>query len=257
MLRAGSKARERILVMGSWGSGKTQAWADIAKVSRETKSNAKFYVIDTDYAAERSLQQYDGWESNVEVAVVETWDDYVKAGKEFRSKATSDDWLVIDMLDKAWPAVQASFVEKAFGVEIDEWFLSFKRDNKSGHALAGEYGTNWSVINKMYQGFVQEMLRFPGHVIACAKADQVQQPNRDGKGGDSDEIRHAFGKFGLKPGGQKDTGFLFHTVLLLGEPQPGRWIYTTIRDRSREQMKAKEVKSFAMNYLVQVGGWKL
>ena len=46
---------ERIALMGGPGGGKTRAWLSIADFARKTKSDAQFYVIDTDFAAERML----------------------------------------------------------------------------------------------------------------------------------------------------------------------------------------------------------
>lgn len=237
--------RERILLMGGWGVGKSTAIADIAE-----KIDSRVYVIDTTYEAERNYPGLD----NVVVSTVETWDDYITGVRKATIKGGRDDWLAIDRIDPVWDQAQNGFIEKVFGKTADAWFIEFRAE-QSGHPLAGEYGMNWAVIKKMYGAFMTEVLRFKGNVIVTARADPVQMPNRDGSGGDSAEVRAEFGKFGVKPAGEKNLGFLFHTVLLLAEPRQGEWTYTTIRDRNRPQMKNEPMKGFTESYLVAVAGF--
>lgn len=246
--------RERILLMGGWGVGKSTAATTIARYAASTKSDARLYVLDTTYEAERNFMDNPG---NVEIATVETWDDYMKSIKAFRAKAKPTDWLVVDRIDMVWDQAQQGYSEKAFGKEIQDWFVEYRKDHTSGHAFSGDYGVNWVTIKRMHSAFMTEVMRFPGNVLVCAKSENVVQPNRDGKGGDSPEVRAEFGRFGVRPAGEKNLGFMFHTVLLLSSPKQGEWVFTTIRDRMREQVKAKPMKDFVSSYLIGVAGWKL
>lgn len=237
--------REQILLMGGWGAGKSTAISDIAR-----NISGRVYVIDTTYEAERNYHGQD----NVIVERVEQWDDYLAGIRKATVRGTRDDWLAVDRVDPVWDSAQNGFIEKVFGKTADAWFVEFRAES-SGHPLAGEYGMNWAVIKKMYGAFMTEVMRFKGNVIVTARADQIQNPNRDGSGGDSTEIRAEFGKYGVKPAGEKNLGFLFHTVLLLAEPRQGEWTYTTIRDRNRPQMKGETMKSFCESYLIPIAGW--
>lgn len=239
--------RERILLMGGWGVGKSTAAVDIWE-----KTDSNMYVIDTTYEADRN---FDG-NNPTSITRVEEWSEYMPAVKKARIKGEVGDWLVIDRMDTVWEQAQNGFVEEVFGKSADEWFLEYRKE-KSGHPLAGEYGMNWNVIKKMYGAFMTEVMRFPGNVLVTARAENVTQPNRDGTGGDSPEIRQEYGKFGVKPAGEKNMPFLFHTVLWLNEPQQGQWVFTTVRDRGREQVKGKAMKSFVESYLVEVAGWNI
>jgi hypothetical protein len=240
--------------MGGWGVGKSYAAVALAKYLRQTGSDAIVYVIDTTYEAERNFIDCG---DNVVIHQVEEWDDYLKVVKEIREVSRSQDWLVVDRLDEVWEKAQAGYSEKVFGKEIDEWFIEYKRDHGEGHAFSGEYGTNWGIIKRMHAAFTTEVLRFKGNVLVTTTAEPVVEPNRDGKGGDDKDVRAEFGKFGVRPGGEKRNGFKFHTILLLAEARQGSWIYTTIRDRSREQQKGKKMTDFVVSYLVGVAGWKL
>lgn len=245
--------KERILLMGPWGVGKSTAALNIAQTMEKTKGEGTLYVIDTTYEGERNFVG----QANVRVNTVENWDEYIQAIRSVRETSGPNDWLVVDRIDPVWDQAQAGYSEKAFGKNIDDWFVEYKAAGKEGHAFSGEYGTNWVAIKRMYGAFMSELMRFKGHVLATASVVNISEPNRDGKGGDSTELRAEFGKFGVRPAGEKNLGFMFHTVLLLSEPRPGQYVYSTVRDRRREQQKAREMTGFVTSYLIGVAGWKL
>lgn len=246
--------RERILLMGGWGVGKSAAVVAIANYLLKTGSDGIVYVVDTTFEAERNF--IDAHE-NVRIYTVGDWDEYMAAIKEIRVASRPQDWLSVDRIDVVWDQAQAGYSEKAFGKAIDEWFVEYKKEGGLGHAFSGEYGSNWVMIKRMHGAFITEMLRFKGNVVACASMQNVTEPNRDGKGGDSVEVRAEYGKFGVRPGGEKNLGFLFHTILLLSEGKQGEWAFTTVRDRNRPQQKGKKMADFVVSYLVGVAGWKL
>ena len=243
--------RERILVIGTWGAGKSYCAVDLAQSPRRNPET-HIQVIDTTFEAERN---FIGCE--VDIATVESWDDYMKAIRKFRATAKPQDWLVIDRGDAVWDAAQSGYTEKAHGTSIDEWFIGYRKEHESGNAFAGDYGIHWGAIKRMYGAFMSEMMKYPGNVLVTAKAETVTHPNSQGRGGDPEPIRQEYGKFGVKPAGEKNLGFMFHTVLLLAERKPEQWVFTTIRDRGREQQKQKEMTGFVVSYLVGVAGWKL
>lgn len=246
--------RERIILMGGWGTGKSNAVVSVAEYLEKTGSDAIVYVIDTTFEADRNFL---GAPKNVIIVTVGDWDEYMAAVKDIRLKSRPQDWLAIDRIDMVWDQAQAGYSEKAFGKAIDEWFVEYKAEGRAGHAFSGEYGSNWVMIKRMHAAFITEMLRFKGNVVACSTIQNVTGPNRSGEGGDSKETLAEYGKFGVRPGGEKNLGFLFHTILWLTEPKPGDWQFTTVRDRKREQMKGKKMGDFVVSYLVGVAGWKL
>lgn len=253
-------SRERILLYGGFGSGKSHCWGKIGEYLRRGEPMGRVFVGDTDMAAERVLEGWDDAGANIFPTDLEGWDDYMAFVVKSRAMGKADDWLVVDMVDKAWDTVQGEFVDKAFGKDIDEWFLEFRKDHpEGGHALAGSYGTNWTVINKMYQKWIMNVLRFPGHVLLISPADPVQEPGRDGKGGDSEVVRDLYGRTGFKPKGQKSLGHQMSTVIFMQTIQTREttWKMTSIKDRNRELMKGADNKDFVMDYLVRRAGWKL
>jgi hypothetical protein len=153
--------------------------------------------------------------------------------------------------------VQDFFIEEQFGKDADDFFLQARKANAAGHPLASDYGSNWTVINKLYSRWIGQVIRWAGHVYAATPAQQVAESNSSGRGGDSREIRETFGRYGVKPTGQKALGFQFHTVLLLQSPSRDQWTLTSVKDRSRELQQATPMFDFVASYMVPVGGWTM
>lgn len=257
---------ERILVTGEWGSGKSKAWLKWAEWIQRTGASSRVFVIDTDTAWQRMGWGL-GWDQPpnqfVWVTDCENYDQALNAVTSYRRAAQpqNNDVLVIDMIDKLWDYAQAAFSEKAFGENITEWLLDVRR---KGENPGGDYGVNWSTINRLYGDFINNVIRFPGHVVACSPVEDVKEPNRDGKGGDDPQIRQMFGRLKKKPRGQKNLPFQFHSILLMQDTSGaavGPWKMTTMKERdvgamAREKMEGVDVKDFVLDYLIKRGGWK-
>lgn len=248
--------REKILVMGPWGTGKTTDWLNIAKWSKETGSKAKFFALDTDNALDAFLEpgtQYEelDWRrgGNVEWQHVFEWEEYTAALDVFRPKIGPDDWSVVDFISPAWDAVQAHYVEEIFKSGMAEYFLEARKLKAGGNPLDG--WKDWGPINKMYKQWMNGLLhRTPGHKFFTAEVDAIR--DSDDKG-----IKATFGAYGVRPKGQKQLGHQPHTILLGAVDRQGDITHTTIKDRERQPFERKPIKEFAIDYLVQVAGWKL
>lgn len=261
MLTQPKRARERILLIGGFGCGKSQAWTQLAYWLRQTKAPSIVYVVDTDHAADRLGSDYDKFflEEGGNVEAFDVWDyeEALKALKDARQKADKNDILVVDLADKLWGWAQDHYISEMFGKDALTFYTEAKEKGGVGHPLAGEQGTNWQLINKHYAAMITEVQRFPGHVIFCTPAVPVAQPNAQGKGGDDKEVRNIFGRFGVRPGGQKSMGFQFFSVLWMLNPKEGEWSITTIKDLKRTYLVNQKVDDFVMDYLVGVAGWVL
>lgn len=261
MLHPTGRGKERILLMGGYGAGKSNSWAELARYMRESKAPGKMFIIDTDFAAERYSDSYPDFYSNVEVADVEDYDESLGAVKRFRDEARIrrdenpdvNDWLVVDLADKPWDYAQEAFTIKAEGKNVADWLLSIKKGDET---MQGDWGINWKIINKLYKEFIGPVIRFPGHVLACTPVDLVKTGDRNGKGGDSTEIQELFGRWGVKPKGQKDLGHQFLTVMLMQATSNGKWVMNTVKDVRREQVKGRGVQDFVSSYLIPIAGWR-
>ncbi|MDX1746984.1 MAG: AAA family ATPase [Halobacteriales archaeon] len=247
---SGVRLRERILVMGSFGTGKTYGWLKIAEWMQRTESPGHVYVIDTDRAAERMLAPGGDFDdlANVTVRDVYEWTQYQDALEEFLPILTEHDWLVIDFVGSAWSAVQDWYVETIYDSSIDEFFLQARLNMKSGNPLDG--WKDWSVINRVYKKWMDKIVhRTASHVYMTAVADPVRDT-------DDQALRQIYGRIGARPRGQKDLGHHPHTVAL-NTALGNEWYMTTVKDRSRPLVTGKQINDFAIDYLVNIAGWSV
>lgn len=249
--------QERILVIGLYGSGKTRAWLEIARLAQKSGSDARFYCIDTDDGTMRLLYTEFRDLQNVEVRRVLEWEEYVAAAGEFAARVRPlVDWLVVDMIDLSWDEAQNEFVEEVHGKDLASYLLEVRRAMEEDSTLyaSGFSGTSdWPVIKALYRQFIQTVLfRHRGHVFACAPVEKLDYDRETDK-----VARLLFGSHGVKPRGEKRLGHQFHTVLWLNQPTVGDFRLTTIKDRGRPSLDAARLSNFALQYLVQVAGWTL
>jgi hypothetical protein len=256
-------ARERILSFGGAGQGKSYDFYTIAQLATMTKSDARFYIIDTDVSSYRMLEDpsldrlTDSSGNPIDTLIIEDdvagWDDLMRAIAAAQKVMRPHDWMMLDMLSPAWGWVQGKFTESVFGQGTDEYFLQKRaamRDPKKEKAFEG--WTDWPVINTMYRSFQNAMLRAPGHLYATAevKALSSDQAEKD--------TRIIFGPHGVIPVGQKRDMHLFQTVLLKAATRPDTYEAITVKDRGgRTKMTGTPIDNFAKDYLVKIAGWKL
>ena len=244
---------ESILVIGAPGAGKSTAWLSIADLHQKRGSPSRFYVLDSDLAMPRMLAEGYPHLTNVHAEPVFTWPEYKSVLHDAIRKVQPHDWLVVDMLDPSWDAVQSYYIEEIFDKDPDEFFLSARKAMKGKNLQALDGWKDWSVINRLYKTWTNSLIfQSRCHVFCTAKVSPVDTQE------DSKEVRAMFGAYGVKPKGQKDLPYLFHTVLLLNQgAQGGQWVGNTIKDRTRPRWEGQTITNFGLQYLVQVAGWSL
>lgn len=256
--------RERILLYGGPGAGKTRAYLDIANQLQKSGSDAHMYVIDTDFAVERMMTGFPDLE-NVTYAEVVDYSEAMEAVTKFQTAIKPGDWMVCDLINVMWDYSQQHYTQEVYGVTLDEYFLERRaaaaKKAKSKQSDEGFEGLDWQIIKPMYQAFSNRFFhRHRGHVLACAGAKGL---NRDGKWADSKELIDTFGAVGIRPEGEKRVAHQVHTALYLRKSNVGEFQFTTAKDRERETMLEVGLGtedapgSFAKKYLLSVAKWKL
>lgn len=239
--------KERILLGGESGAGKTYACLTIAAMYPERK----FHVIDLD----------DGWMpvqiqefsdlANVEYYRVLDWTALMATLKEL--KPGPDDWVVVDMLVRAWEMVQNHFVNEVFNKDIGSYFLEARKMLKQNASNLGALRgwTDWPVINKMHSDFINTVVySWPCNLLATTSMSPLTEV-------DDAEVQHLMTNAGLKLkfDGQKNNPFRFHTTLVLSQDRKGHYI-TTCRDRGRPRLERQLFKNFAREYGMKIAGWE-
>lgn len=244
--------RERILVMGGFGTGKTTGWLSAARWAQRTKADMHFYVMDSDASVERMIRspgsQYQELD-NVTTWDVYEWQHYVDAVEEILPKARPQDWVVCDFIGPSWDAVQEWYVEQIYGAtDMGSYFMDVRQSKKKGGGGL-EGWKDYGVINRVYKTWMNKLVhRNLAHTYFTAVSDTIRDT-------DVKDVKSTFGAFGVRPRGQKHLAFGVHTVLYMQTVGAGKWFANTVKDREREYLVSQELKDFTLDYLVKVGGW--
>lgn len=255
-------SRERILVGGAPGTGKTYGWLTIARMLPQVT----FHVLDPDDGVRRVKDADFPDVKNLNYYLTPTWfgepkvDDSVtvcgisNALTTIRKVVKPNDWIILEMLSSFWSLAQGGFVEEVFNEGIGEYFLQARKELRTNakrlEALRG--WTDWSVINKMHNDDFMNVVcyRLPAHVYMTTSVSIASQA-----GEEDAEVRAFYGDSKIRFEGQKYTPWRAQSVLLFHKDRAG-WKYSTfLKDRGRTFVDAEPLYSFAEQYLVGVAGW--
>lgn len=261
------RSKERILIFGHEGVGKS---TDALAIASMIPGN-NMYVVDNDNSYDRLADTYDGDLSNLFIAGQDfatdqdpySWDGFKNSIAEAIRLMDKDDWLVVDMLSKAWDMVQEWFIESIFQEDIDDYFLKIrmekerlrgtqkaKGDKESKSLGAFEGWMDWPVINQTYHKRVSTpLLRCPGHLICVSEAQKLSDDDDRG-------IKELYGTLGARPKGQKRSGHIMQTVIMQGRKRNGDFTLTGVKDRGRVLWDGEAMENFAADYLVGTSGWE-
>lgn len=244
------RSRERTLVYGPAGSGKSQACYDAAKLV-----NGRVWVIDNDYSWERMMEvDPDGGSIDMQLDEVyhDDWPGLMRATEDAVKEASREDMLVVDSMTPTWQAVQEHFTDEVFGQDIDAYFLEVRKQQGGGKNLEAFDGwKDWQVINRMYSRLYRNIARFPGHVMLTAEMDALS-------GGEESDVKGLFGPYRTKPRGQKRLAHTVNTVVMVTKSRAQEFNMTVVKDRGREKQEAivnEEFADFGKDFLIGVAGW--
>lgn len=271
---APARSRERLVLFGMEGVGKTSAAWQIA-----LRTNAKtIWYVETDNTADefaeseqyadvgireewvnrqRDTTYYNNSDGRVVLLRVRSWEEYVWAMEKAFKEAERDDWIVIDNQSNMWTGVQDWYVVNAYGKSSADFALEVRKkqiaNNEKG-TVSQEQFTDWGAINPQYNEHVRRyILNPPCHILMLAMQKPLDDKERD------KEAKATFGPYGVKPVGQKAIGQDARTVLLLTKDKrfsSEKYLLTSCKDREREKLDAAEWGDFVGDYLVKVGKWK-
>lgn len=248
--------KERILMFGEGGSGKSTAVLNMARYM----PYAKFWIQDTDvsFAYDRLLAlEYQDVDTrgNVHVLQASDWEDFLTNNETIAKNADpTNDVLVVDNGTFPWQWVQDSHAQAQYGLDIDDFLSKLRKqygaDNKE-YAKALAEGMQWPIINKKFNKHFYKMFHtWRGHAIIVAQAKSL-------RGEKDEDMLTQFKVHGAMPAGQKDLAYTMATNVLMMDRGKNTWAISTTKDRGRDKVAKLEVEEFAIDYLVNIGGWEI
>lgn len=243
------RSRERVLVYGPAGAGKSQACYDVAKIV-----DGRVFVIDNDYSWERMMEvdpQGDSINMELDEVYHDDWSGLIAATERAVNEGGRDDLLVVDSMTPTWQAVQEHFTDEIFGKDIDAYFLEIRKQASGKSLEAFDGWKDWQVINKMYSRLYRNIARFPGHVMLTAEMDNLT-------GSEEGDVKGVFGPYRTKPRGQKRLAHTVNTVVMVTKSRAQDFAMTVVKDRGREKEEAivnEEFTDFGADFMVGVAGW--
>lgn len=266
------RARERIMLYGPMGVGKTRAAIDIAR--RLVGTGNRMFVIDADNAWERMAPaeligtetftsgEVETGDGPLELLHVRGWDQQARALTNSLATMGRNDWLVVDSASWFWDDILKWYIKKVHGEDLPEFLIQHRLEQVKNEkkATQGQDATlvEWNFINPLWHRTVTEPLTFAnGHVLVLAEAGELRTDGRDSKA-----IKAMFGGAGYKPRTQKGLGFAMSTVLFMDKTAVGDYKMLTVKDREdsrgdRVVFDRDEWSDFMMDYLKGVAGWKM
>lgn len=265
MISSTMRSRERVLIYGSEGCGKTTAalhWA------REMPGTV--WIIDNDNSLDRLLETeftdlhvkeewrngnrdhtYEQEDGRLVVFHCHDWTSAVKALEQIRQRSEFNDLCIIDTASALWEDVQAWFAEQAHGKSMEDWLIDFRLNATKEKATAAEAQfLDWGFINPQYLNKVGDFfMNPPCHLISTAEAKSLSAT-------DESQVRSTYNFVGVKPAGQKRIGYQHQTVLFVARDSGGNRTITTVKERGRDELDRAPLTNFVSDYLVAVAGWK-
>lgn len=256
------KFRERLLLIGGGGAGKSSAVLSIAQALPD--GGGEMFVLDNDYSAayERALAtDFEDAADRVHVTWCDpTWDQFIDGLEAIVAKHNEpDNWLVIDSVSPSWDAVQEWYGDKVYGNNLGGVMADLRAsaDNQATYMKQLTEVMNWPAVKKEYARLYRAMQSWHGHLILTAEAKSISgERDRD--------LLDIYGPVGFKPAGEGRLHHVTSTSLFLKKQQVGRqtmWKVTTIKDRNRTEVENEVIEpiedgGFAVTYLRDVAGWR-
>jgi hypothetical protein len=249
--------RERLLLTGGGGSGKTEAVLQIARHIEE----GDMYIFDNDYsfaynrALATTFQDVDE-RGNVHVheETEGTWESTMQVLSETIEEADpSKDWLVVDSVTPTWDYVQNWYQRQVYGEDKASHMVALRAqhsDDMEKYHKAMMEDMNWPAVKAEYARLYRMIQKWKGHLILTAEAKALGKK-------EDDETRMLFGHIGFKPGGEGRLHHVSSTTVFMFHPARGVWKATTAKDRNRDEMENTPIENFAMDYLKDIAGWEL
>lgn len=265
----GGRARERILVYGPQGSGKSAIGRMLVDGAlTPLGADDTLHVIDCDNGWDEVIDAHPEIEERVALEHVRGWEQFDKAMENVWENAAWDDFIFLDGMSWPWSWVQRWYVKRTHGEDLPDFLIDHRmqqiREGKLSARDKADQGQEkmlieWNFINPLWAEKVAERLvNPPCHLVMTCEAKQIRTDGRD-----REQVTELYGEYGYKPESQWRLGYNARTVLLLEVSRLGQYRMTTVKDKEGREVLDKapwgtrdEPGDFKKDYLRKVAGWK-
>lgn len=238
--------RERLLVLGAPGTGKTKTIADVCAYAGQ--QGKRMYVIDVEDKIEAMMSCLGGTPKNMDLHVATEWVEIKGARDKILQSCKPEEWIAIDRADLCWPNVQRWYVQEVYGEDLATVMVdkAKKATNKNSMLAQRFDGGGWQRINEEYETFINAILyKSRCNVLMTAGIKDVEE-------GSPKDI---FGNLKVGPRGQKELQHQPHSVFLLTMEKQGKgesYFVTTGKDLpGRAYFDNEPLFDFSAQYLGQ------
>lgn len=236
--------RDRVLVMGAPGSGKSQSIVDLSLALPDVP----FYVFDAQDSIMPLLvarqRRGESLPENMTLHriggdVVEAWDFFNETVQETLEQAKAGDWICFDVAADFWQLVQDAYIEKTYGVttadfkgqKVEEAVKSRDGKKKKVLGFGGLDNDDWSVITPKYYATIPRALSTRCDANVWITANE-KTPAHFKRGEElvfiEANLPGVFKKELVKPHAQSQLASQVSVILWLKHPSERRWTVSTI-----------------------------
>lgn len=271
--------RERILVGGMPGSGKSTGWLSIARLLPKST----FHIIDPDDSTARLVQSEFSELRNLQIYFTPTWFKPLKkadeicgnkvwtggiteATSQIRKQAKPGEWVVLEMMNNLWSMAQGAFVERVFKEGIGEYFLKVREalGAKGGRLEALRGWSDWTVINRMHNDdFITPLCFETGcHIYMTTSVSLISPGEASSESRADPETASFYGDSLIRLEGQKYNPYRAQSIFLFSRrnvkgKDPEFRVNTFLKDRGRKWLQDEPLWDFGIQYLTGVAGWQV
>lgn len=271
----GNPIKERLMLFGPPGVGKTHVFWTIARWHQELGSDAMFYGINTDnsYEALWTNPEFQGLE-NVAWEQVGNYQEYIDAARKFTRQMRSQDWISLDLADHAWHGAQDEYARAKSKGNLDDMGDMWLEGGPGDYPIGG---WEWGMPNARLRALTNnQLIRAPGHLLVVAGQKELLTESSSGKTKEDPKIGMVFKHAGYKPVNIKPEDlYRYHTIIHVDASDvdfnTGRPVteFLTAKERwgNRKRLgrpmsngrrwKGEVVEDFFMDYLVNIAGWEM
>lgn len=247
--------RQRILICGDSGYGKSRAALSFADEMLLERPDAKVAVIDCDDSMDYEIEKF----PRVQAKLVEPsgnhpyWfkitghDALVTAKTRVLQYLGAGDILIFEGLERGWELSQDAYTEAVFGKSTGEHLQSLRASAVAASRLEApvsfDNARDWPSIRKLWKNdvLIPLTVNVAHHVIATASSKQIVALSRDGSTSNVNPfVKAIFGEIGIAPEGEKSDVKRFDIAVCLGINR-GNYILSVAKNRERTGLKPADI----------------